>query len=120
MNIKGLKFERTCYACPEQYDVFDSEDEIVGYVRLRWGALSCQYPDFGGETIYETNIGDDTGVFGSEEERMYHLNNIADKILEKMNSKFKELTLGEFLVICPDNECETCPIKNACIVYDKK
>ena len=87
MIIKGLNFKCTCYACPEQYDVFDSNGKMVGYVRLRWGGLSCAYPDVGGEIISYDSIGDGfTGSFESEEQRMIHLNNIADKILEKIRA----------------------------------
>ena len=86
MNIKGLYFDCTCGACPEQYDVYDSEGKQVAYVRLRWGILHCNYPDVDGERIYITDIGDGfTGCFESDEQRIKHLNNIADKILEKMN-----------------------------------
>lgn len=36
MLIDGLVFVRTCYACPEQYDVVLQETrEQMGYVRLR-------------------------------------------------------------------------------------
>lgn len=88
MKIKGLDFLLTCEACPEQYDVFDSNDNIVGYVRLRWGFLTCEYPNVGGECIYITNIGNEwSGRFENEKQRMKHLNNIADKILEKINSR---------------------------------
>lgn len=84
MNIKGLKFCQTCYACPEQYDVFYNESQ-VGYIRLRWGRLTVEYPDVGGELIYETPIGREwCGEFESEEQRQYHLNIIADKILNKI------------------------------------
>ena len=62
------------------------EGKQVGYVRLRWGILYCNYPDVDGEKIYTTGIGDGlTGRFESDEQRMDHLNNIADKILEKIN-----------------------------------
>ena len=85
MNIKGLTFKCTCSACPEQYDIFDCDGKIVGYVRLRWGGLRCDYPDYGGETIYHAGVGDGwTGCFEDENQRMYHLNNIADKILERI------------------------------------
>ena len=85
MNIKGLTFKCTCFACPEQYDVFDSNNNIVGYVRLRWGGLRCDYPDVGGETIYYESIGNDwLGEFENETQRMKHLNRIADKIIEKI------------------------------------
>lgn len=45
MKIKGLQFIQTCGACPEQYDVLDKSGNTVGYVRLRWGGLTCEYPD---------------------------------------------------------------------------
>ena len=84
MIIKGLSFNKTCSACPEQYDV-DYNGKQVGYIRLRWGRLAVKYPDVGGEIIYEASIGDGlTGEFESEEQRQYHLANIADKILEKV------------------------------------
>lgn len=92
MNIKGLYFYLTCSACPEQYDVENSYGNLVGYVRLRWGTLSCEYPNVGGEVIYTANIGDGlTGCFESDEQRMKHLNNIADKILEKISKRWKNI-----------------------------
>lgn len=85
MNIKGLEFILTCGACPEQYDVFDNNGNMVGYVRLRWGELTCEYPDVGGDVIYSADIGDYlTGVFENEKQRMEHLNAIADEIIGKM------------------------------------
>ena len=87
MRIKGLYFYETCGACPEQYDVYDSYEKIVGYVRLRWGYLRCEYPYVDGEVIYEADIGDGlTGCFENDEQREYHLSVIADKILEKINT----------------------------------
>lgn len=92
MNIKGLYFYLTCSACPEQYDVENSYGNLVGYVRLRWGTLSCEYPNVGGEMIYTASIGDGlTGCFESDEQRMKHLNNIADKILEKISKRWKNI-----------------------------
>lgn len=85
--IKGLKFACTCSGCPEQYDVFDSNDNIVGYVRLRWGELTCNYPNVDGELIYEASVGDDwCGSFKSEKQRVHYLNVIANKILKKANT----------------------------------
>lgn len=83
MTIKGLKFLLTCYMCPEQYDVLDENGCIVGYVRLRHGYLSCDFPHCGGFTIYGADIGGEyTGRFENVTQRMYHLNVIADRILE--------------------------------------
>ena len=85
MVIKGLKFVKTCDACPEQYDVTDSIGRQVGYVRLRYGGLRCDYPDVGGETIYYADLDDEwLGEFRNEKERKRHLNAIADKLLEKI------------------------------------
>lgn len=85
MNIKGLEFENCGTCCPEQYDVWDKNGNLIGYVRLRWGELTCEYPDVGGEEIYCASIGDGlTGCFESNEQRMIHLNAIADKILKKI------------------------------------
>lgn len=83
MDIRGLNFIRTCDACPEQYDVYDKESNIVGYVRLRHGFLYAEYPYVGGQVIYESYPEGD-GLFKSEKERMYHLNKIANKINEKI------------------------------------
>ena len=86
MNIKGLNFKMTCSASPEQYDVYDSSGKQVGYVRLRWGGLSCTYPDVCGEEIYYANVGSDyCGVFENNNQRMMYLNKIADKILKTTN-----------------------------------
>ena len=87
MKIKGLYFDQTCFASPEQYDVYDDCENKVGYVRLRWGSLTCEYPWSGGEEIYYASIGDGwTGVFQNEQQRKYHLTMIANKILEKINT----------------------------------
>jgi hypothetical protein len=83
--INGLRFVMTCIACPEQYDVFDGSGKQVGYVRLRHGELRCDYPDCGGETIYEVDPAGD-GCFDTDEERDYHLKEIALRIREKTRS----------------------------------
>ena len=88
MIISGLKFICTCQACPEQYDVIDNTGNMVGYVRLRFGRLTCDYPDVGGEKIYCANIGNEwCGIFPDDEQRDYHLRMIANKILEIIYAK---------------------------------
>lgn len=89
--IEGLLFEQTCFACPEQYDVF-LENEQIGYVRLRWGHLSASYPDVGGADVYSTVIGVDgwTGKFTNISERKEHLTKIAILLKEKHLEKHKE------------------------------
>lgn len=54
----NLRFEQTCTACPEQYDVFDDEGKQVAYVRLRWGRLRVDVPDCGHQTIFSHQFDD--------------------------------------------------------------
>ena len=81
--INGLEFKLTCWACPEQYDVY-REDGQVAYVRLRYGRLTVYTPDVGGILVYEHHFtdGDDhyeyLGEFPNEGARTYHLNKIAE------------------------------------------
>ena len=90
MKINGLDFFCTCSACPEQYDVTDENGNMVGYVRLRWGGLSCEYPWVGGEVIYTASIGDGwTGCFESEHQRTRHLTKVAKAIRKKLNTEVR-------------------------------
>ena len=69
LNIKNYLFEKTCDACPEQYDV-RNHSRMVAYIRLRWGKFSVTCPDVNGETIYSHVFDNDyKGAFDSEEER---------------------------------------------------
>lgn len=68
--IDGYRLECTCYACPEQYDVYDG-DKKVGYLRLRHGFFRADAPDCLDETVYESETQGD-GVF-EESERMPEL-----------------------------------------------
>ena len=79
-TINGYRLILTCGACPEQYDVFDG-DRQVGYLRLRHGHFRADYPDSGGETVYEADtIGD--GLFDSDE-REEHLTKAIDALKKK-------------------------------------
>ncbi len=80
----NFEFVCTCIACPEQYDVF-LEGKQVGYVRLRWGGLRCDYPDYSGETIYYHGFMDGLqGLFDSDDERKHHLELIAQALYNKI------------------------------------
>lgn len=69
--IHGYRLERTCFACPEQYDVYDSLGQQVAYFRLRHGVFRVDVPNCGGETIFSSNP-DGDGLF-SDEERVHQL-----------------------------------------------
>jgi hypothetical protein len=79
----ALLFERTCDACPEQYDVF-LDGKMVGYVRLRWSCLTAESPYVFGDTVYEHEFGEGLqGCFDSDEQRNYHLELIAKALYNK-------------------------------------
>ena len=70
-----LRFEKTCEACPEQYDVFDG-DENVGYVRLRWGWVSAEVPGaYEDKLVFSEQIDKEgfQGEFSDENQRKYYL-----------------------------------------------
>lgn len=79
--MKYFILEQTCYACPEQYDVF-LDGKQVGYLRLRHGYFRCDYPNCGGETVYGSYTEGD-GMF-DEEERLYHLNKAIAALAKKL------------------------------------
>lgn len=69
---------RTCFACPEQYEVYDKNNKRVGYLRLRHGEFTAEYPYCGGKTVYES-YPDGDGIF-EEYERMFELTKAIEAI----------------------------------------
>lgn len=85
--FRDVLFFQTCMACPEQYEAW-YDDEQIGYVRLRWGHLTAEYPDVGGKYVYSADIGDKAwqGCFTDDEERCEHLVKIAEKLKNAKHS----------------------------------
>lgn len=53
--MSNIDFEQTSFACPEQYDIMDTDrNERVGYMRLRHGVLRIERADAYsiGETLF--------------------------------------------------------------------
>ncbi len=71
MQIDNLTLERTCYACPEQYDVRNANGYLVGYMRLRHGHFTVECPDVMGTSVYQACPEGD-GIF-EEHEQLYFL-----------------------------------------------
>lgn len=72
-----MRLVQTCGACPEQYDAYVAGRQ-VGYLRLRHGYFTVDFPDCGGETVYEAStIGD--GVFDPSE-RDHHIQRAKEAI----------------------------------------
>ena len=64
------------------------EGKYVAYVRLRWGALRCNYLGVSGEVIYEFEWDDDfMGCFNNYNERKFHLEKIAQAIHNRINAE---------------------------------
>lgn len=79
----NLRFVQTCSGSPEQYDVYDENNNQVAYVRLRWGYLRVDCPDYGCETIYEHEFSDGfKGCFDDEQERSKYMKRITNSIVE--------------------------------------
>ena len=84
-------FHLTSPACPEQYDVYSSEEaflykeECIGYVRLRWGYLFCEVP-FDGEIVYEYQFEDSLQGSMDDDEREFHIEKIKQAIKDYLLS----------------------------------
>lgn len=87
---KELQFNwvQTCGACPEQYDVFDTDGNYIAYVRLRWGFLSAtSSANF--DTVPSISFYDHTfkdgwlGSFPSDKSRAKHMRRIEKAIRKK-------------------------------------
>jgi hypothetical protein len=76
--INGYTLKMTSLACPEQYDVFDDNNEMVGYLRLRHGYFRADVPDCGGDTVYESQPEGD-GMF-EDHERIQELTKAVEAI----------------------------------------
>ena len=59
---------QTCFACPEQYDLFDKHANKLGILRLRYGRFTAR--NVLGEVVYEANPKGD-GAFESDEREAF-------------------------------------------------
>jgi hypothetical protein len=76
-----IQLVRTNYRYPEQYDAY-LDGRQVGYLRLRNGGFTVDFPDCEGETIYEASPRGD-GRF-EDDERDCHLRLAVGAILKKL------------------------------------
>ncbi len=75
--MKKYRIEKTCGACPEQYDVY-IDDKKLGYLRLRHGVFRVEYM---GEVIYVAHPNGD-GMF-EDDEREKYLKKAKKKLLKR-------------------------------------
>lgn len=82
--MSKIKLVMTCEACPEQYDAF-LKGKQVGYLRLRHGIFRVEYPDVGGEIIYEALPKGDGAFF--DDEKQQYLDRAVKAIEKKLADK---------------------------------
>lgn len=85
-ETKNISLVLTCNACPEQYDAY-LNNELIGYLRLRYGCFSVYYPNSGGEIIYHAYPKGD-GIFDCNE-RDYFLNKAKIELIKKIKREEK-------------------------------
>lgn len=76
---EDLVLVRTCYACPEQYDL-NINNENIGYLRLRHGRFYAEHVP-SGEIVYTANPEGD-GIF-VDSERDQYLEAATEAILQR-------------------------------------
>lgn len=88
-----IVLEQTSEFCPEQYWA-KKGPHTIGYIKLRWGHLTCDYLPAGRLTrkdirVYDYFFDDDEykGMFDSDEERVFHL----EKCKAALIRKYREL-----------------------------
>lgn len=95
----SLKFEQTCFACPEQYDVYDG-GTYVGYVRLRHGYLRVS-DETQETTLFERAFPlDDSDTLVPEEQTLYYeeANINPDGVFETMLQRETYLAIAERVI----------------------
>lgn len=82
-----IVLDRTCFACPEQYDAY-LDGEYVGYLRLRHGTFRVE--DEYGNVLGYWNPPKSDGIFVGEE-RDYYLNKAKKKLAKSIYKKIKNV-----------------------------
>ena len=89
--MNTIELEKTCDFCPEQYWVRKGA-HIIGYIRLRWGHLSCDYLPNGRLSNHDIRVYDYVfvgdkykGSFDTEKERKFHLEKCKKELMQKYN-----------------------------------
>lgn len=77
LDVATVELLRTCFICPEQYDLLAGDGSSIGYFRLRHGCYVVRIPDAGGEPVYVRRYDGpadaNKGGFDTDEERVAEL-----------------------------------------------
>ena len=102
-----LDIECTCSACPEQYEIWDSNDENypqIGYFRLRGGQFTVECPDAGGELVYKACP--NGCMFFEDEEREKYLREAVVAVLEWKKIRDEATQKVRAYIIADDHRLE--------------
>lgn len=102
-----LDIECTCSACPEQYEIWDSNDENypqIGYLRLRGGQFTVECPDAGGELVYKACP--NGCMFFEDEEREKYLREAVVAVLEWKKIRDEATQKVRAYIIADDHRLE--------------
>lgn len=79
----GLVLTLTSPSVPEQYSI-TRNGAPCGYVRVRWGGMSIDYPDAGGDRLYEGSVDGFGGFTDHERETqlLFALGLIAARVMD--------------------------------------
>jgi hypothetical protein len=88
-KINSYRFDQTSEFAPEQYEIYDCDNNQIGYLRLRHGVFSVRVPDYGGTEILTAYPKGDADF--EPEERYKFLRQALDSIIEyQVNELFNE------------------------------
>ena len=94
--MRTITLEQTCEACPEQYWVHTGA-KTIGYIRLRWGHLTCDYLPEGKPKLSDDDIRVLDHLFRNRENDEYKGSFDTDEERKFWLDKCKDALMAEFL-----------------------
>lgn len=89
--MRTIELEQTCMCCPEQYWAHTGS-KTIGYIRLRWGHLTCDYLPDSKPQLSDKDIrvvdhvfpnDEYKGAFDTEEERQHWLEQCKEALMKE-------------------------------------
>lgn len=63
----NIILNRTTSSLPEQYDAFDLQHRLIGFLRIRHGVFTVEAPDIGGAVVYMAKVSECSCCFADNE-----------------------------------------------------
>ena len=94
--MRTITLEQTCECCPEQYWAH-SGVKTIGYIRLRWGHLTCDYLPGGKAKLSDDDIRVLDHQFQEREDDEYKGSFDTDEERKEWLDKCKDALMAEFI-----------------------